>query len=303
VPLQSDEENFFWEAQRKDNTTNGLDLDSGQQLAYASSRGDQAGNLWNRFSETANTGSSNVGGRINWNNANASSSTLVSGSEKANSVNDSVVVPRKITLDDGKKISTLLINGQYANAAAYCTAVNLEDEPLTTDASNQKMDIPIVDVIKSGGIEHTVSITGSLGAEISVNEYKHYSLEIDPKDILNSSFNVETTQFAAGVDKNKLMGLGYTLSATIGISLGRFDSTKDGLETFSGKGEEANVSIPILSLSLGKSNPNSKGNYWRTTSTGIDIIPGAIVNCGPTETIIPKVLKSETIKTTYSLDR
>ena len=296
---------LFWEAQRKDNTTNGLNLNSDQQLTLASSRGEQAGNLWNRFSETANT-TSNVGGVINWNNANAGSSTLINGTEKANSLKTgegSEVVPRKITLADSKVISTLLINGQYANAAAYCTSVSLEDEPVTTNTSNKKMDIPIVDVIKSGGVEHTVSTVGSLGAEISVNEYKHYSLEIDPKDIMNSSFNVETTQFVAGVDKNKLMGLGYTLSATIGISLGRFDSTEAGLAAFRGKGEEANVSIPVLSLSLGKSNLNPNGNYWRTTSMGFDIVPGVIVNCGPTNTIIPEILQSETIKTTYSLDR
>ncbi|PKL15883.1 MAG: hypothetical protein CVV49_19110, partial [Spirochaetae bacterium HGW-Spirochaetae-5] len=92
---------LFWEAQRKDNTTNGLDLNAGQQLTLASSRGEQAGNLWNRFSETANTGSTNVGGIVNWNNANASSSTLIKGTEKANSLKTgegSEVVPRSNTL-------------------------------------------------------------------------------------------------------------------------------------------------------------------------------------------------------------
>jgi hypothetical protein len=92
---------LFWEAQRKDNTTNGLDLNYDQQTTLASSRGEQAGNLWNRFSETANT-SSNVGGVINWNNANAGSSTLVNGSNKANSLDTALgngVVPRTIWLE------------------------------------------------------------------------------------------------------------------------------------------------------------------------------------------------------------
>ena len=100
---------LFWEAQRKDNTTNGLDLNSDQQLTLASSRGEQAGNLWNRFSETANTGSSNVGGIVNWNNANASSSTLINGTEKANSLKTgtgSAVVPRIINLVNEKKITS-----------------------------------------------------------------------------------------------------------------------------------------------------------------------------------------------------
>jgi len=96
---------IFTEAQRKDNTTNGLSLNSDQQVALAYLRGDQAETLWNRFSETANT-TSNVGGVINWNNANAGSSTLVNGSEKANSANDSVVVPRIINLVNEKKITS-----------------------------------------------------------------------------------------------------------------------------------------------------------------------------------------------------
>ena len=79
---------LFWEAQRKDNTTNGLDLDAGQQLTLASSRGEQAGNLWNRFSETAST-TTNHDAVINWNNANAESDTLVKGSEKAKELDTS----------------------------------------------------------------------------------------------------------------------------------------------------------------------------------------------------------------------
>ena len=78
-------------SQRKDNTTNGLDLDAGQQLILASSRGEQAGNLWNRFSDTAST-TTNHDAVINWNNANAESDTLVKGSEKAKELDTSEMV-------------------------------------------------------------------------------------------------------------------------------------------------------------------------------------------------------------------
>ncbi len=89
---------LFWEAQRKDNTTNGLDLDAGQQLTLASSRGEQAGNLWNRFSETASTDSttSSPDFKINsWNDSNAD--YLSAGTEKANELGTTEgngVVPR-----------------------------------------------------------------------------------------------------------------------------------------------------------------------------------------------------------------
>lgn len=87
---------LFWEAQRKDNNDNDIGLNDKQQLALASSRGDQAENLWNRFSDTAST-TSNYGGIVNWNNANAGSDTLMNGSAKANKLDTgegSAVVPR-----------------------------------------------------------------------------------------------------------------------------------------------------------------------------------------------------------------
>ncbi len=92
---------LFWEAQRKDNTTNGLDLDAGQQLILASSRGEQAGNLWNRFSETASTDSttSSPDFKINsWNDSNAD--YLSAGTKKANKLDTTEgngVVPRIIS--------------------------------------------------------------------------------------------------------------------------------------------------------------------------------------------------------------
>jgi len=92
---------IFTEAQRKDNTTNGLNLNDTQQRDLSYSRGNQAETLWNRFSETANT-TSNVGGIYNWNNANAGSSTLIRGSEKANSLDTTLgngVVPRSKSID------------------------------------------------------------------------------------------------------------------------------------------------------------------------------------------------------------
>lgn len=73
---------LFIEAQRKYNHDTGITLTDAQQQNLAYFRGDQAGTLWNRFSDTAST-ESNRTGVYNWNVNNAGSSTLVYGTDRA----------------------------------------------------------------------------------------------------------------------------------------------------------------------------------------------------------------------------
>ena len=133
---------LFWEAQRKDNTTNGLDLDAGQQLILASSRGEQAGNLWNRFSETAST-TTNHDAVINWNTVNAGSDTLIKGSAKANELNTDDghgVVPRPITPVDVNNARNIAIMESPKKALTLLTAIKLEGKEGTTEEKENMMN-------------------------------------------------------------------------------------------------------------------------------------------------------------------
>ncbi len=342
---------LFWEAQRKDNTTNGLDLDAGQQLILASSRGEQAGNLWNRFSDTASI-TTNHDAVINWNNANAESDTLVKGSEKAKELDtseDGGVVARskpmiyKKTYQEYDKKVTIVVTAERVDKGDTLVndfietdmkaiskagektdfekvkAMYLERNPdlannpdslkegqiLITDVrmskETNKTIIPMGDVLINGGVDATLSIVHTLGEEVSLNKYTHYSLEIDNENPLNSSFNIETTLFPTVTYKSEVVGGGYNFSNNVGISYGRFEKTEEGLNTFLGSSEQATISIPGFSLSLGKSNPSENGNYWTSGSTGINLIPGALVNWGETNTKPFKIIKPVTEKKTYSL--
>lgn len=121
---QGDEiiKSIFWEAQRKDNYANNLELSDTQQLALASFRGEQAGDLWNRFSETASTDltTSTADFRISrWNDSNAD--YLSAGTEKANELDTTEgngVVPRIISKnpENNAKLENLInkyTQGEY----------------------------------------------------------------------------------------------------------------------------------------------------------------------------------------------
>lgn len=158
--------------------------------------------------------------------------------------------------------------------------------------------IPIVDIISTIALETTVTfLGGSLGTEIQANEYKHYTLEIDHENRLNSSISVETIYFGSGVDKNELQGIGATASYSAGLSFGRFDTIEEGLKTFIGTGKELNALI----INIGQSDRNENGNRW--TNMSVSDGKGVIFNAGNTYTDIPEELISEKQKTTLKLEQ
>jgi len=184
---------IFWEAQRKDNTTNGLDLDYDQQTALASSRGSQAENLWNRFSETANTTSNAIGASY-WNSNNATLSTLIHGTtmaqENKNANDRDVVVPRIISKNsENNEVIENYIN-KYAKGE-----YKFNDKNELEKVSNDKIGIlGVINNIFGGNESSTYSkrldeaIDSDKDIIIDVNQYKYYkttdggSIKVDVDD-------------------------------------------------------------------------------------------------------------------------
>ena len=288
---------LFTEAQRKDNTTNGLELSDTQQRDLAYSRGNQAENLWNRFSETANT-TPNYIGVASWNTSNAGSSTLINGTEKANNLitgAGSAVVPRLVESFKGEGSPYWLVEEGDKNLKnirdkinqQYNMDVTLEDiknanpdiENLDKIHLNDKIDLSFLKVEKGYTIAGVETDYGIKTPIFGISEANGYVEITEHKDILNENSGRFTHIITDEIIpyKGTSEGLGASITGGpqgyVGFG-GDFLDFNDAKETFFKYKSAVDVSCIIKFSKSGTS--EESGASWYTGGVGVSLGKGDV---------------------------